>query len=50
MGNFHYYFCTNKEKLVVRQQAITNKDLINGVSAEEVKRQVHNHIDKLFDK
>ena len=37
-------------ELVVRQRAITNEDLINGISAEEVKRQVHNHIDKLFDK
>ena len=37
-------------ELVVKQRNITNEDLINGVSVEEVKRQVHNHIDKLFDK
>ena len=37
-------------ELVVKQRNITNEDLITGVSAEEVKRQVHNHIDKLFDK
>jgi len=37
-------------ELVVRQRTITDEDLINGVSGEDVKRQVHNHIDKLFDK
>ena len=37
-------------ELVVKQRVISAEDLKNGVSVEEVKRQVHNHIDKLFDK
>jgi len=37
-------------ELVVKHRTITNEDLRNGVSAEDVKMQVHNHIDKLFKK
>jgi hypothetical protein len=37
-------------ELVVKQRAISTEDLKNGVSVEEVKRQVHAHIDKLFDR
>lgn len=35
-------------ELVVKQKAITDSDLKDGISVEEVKRQVHGHIDKLF--
>lgn len=37
-------------ELVVRQRTITDSDLKNGLSVEEVKKQVHEHIDKLFAK
>jgi hypothetical protein len=35
-------------ELVVKQRTVTNSDLRQGISVEEVKRQVHEHIDKLF--
>ena len=37
-------------ELVVKQKAITDTDLKQGISVEEVKKQVHEHIDKLFTK
>lgn len=37
-------------ELVVKNQLITDEDLKQGISVEEVKRQVHQHIDKLFGK
>lgn len=35
-------------ELVVKQRTITDEDLENSISAEELKRQVYKHIDKLF--
>jgi len=37
-------------ELVVRQRTITDAEIEEGLSVEEVKKQVHTHIDKLFDK
>ncbi|MDL2256253.1 hypothetical protein LJC38_06685 [Parabacteroides sp. OttesenSCG-928-K15] len=35
-------------ELVVKQKMITDLDLKHGISTEDVKSQVHEHIDKLF--
>lgn len=37
-------------ELVVKNRTITDVELKQGLSVEEVKKQVHNHIDKLFSK
>lgn len=34
--------------LAEKERTITDADLMEGISAEEVKRQVYEHIDKLF--
>lgn len=36
-------------ELVVRERNITDTDINESLSLEEVKKQVHKHIDKKFD-
>ena len=36
-------------ELIVRERTVTDDDVRNGLSLEEVKEQVHKHIDKKFD-
>ncbi|MDR2626738.1 MAG: hypothetical protein LBC40_01740 [Dysgonamonadaceae bacterium] len=36
--------------LVVRECTITDEDLRRGITGEELKKRMHKHIDKLFDK
>jgi hypothetical protein len=36
-------------ELVVKERSITDNDLKNSLSLEDVKAQVHKHIDKIFD-
>ena len=37
-------------ELVVRERIISDDDVRNSLSLKEVKKQVHQHIDKKFDK
>ena len=36
-------------ELIVRERTVTDNDVRNGLSLEEVREQVHKHIDKKFD-
>jgi prevent-host-death family protein len=47
-GSFKIVPVTDDDTLVFRQKTITDSDLKHGISVKEVKRQVHEHIDKLF--
>jgi antitoxin (DNA-binding transcriptional repressor) of toxin-antitoxin stability system len=49
-GSFKIVPVTDDDTLAVKRRTIADSDLKHGISVEEVKRQVHEHIDKLFAK